>query len=75
MSETLSVRLPDGEKRRLRAAARHVGESLAEYVRKAALNRASNAREDDWGRHFGTADSELPPTPRNTEIRRAMRRE
>ncbi|GEM_PF-1117479 len=72
MSETLSVRLPKLDKQQLQEAANRAGESLAEFVRKAALKRAEGEATDAWETHFGAVDSNQITSPRNEDIRRIM---
>ena len=71
MSETLTIRLPAGEKARWEKAAAAVRETVAEYVRNAVRQRTAAGDQSPWERHFGSADVAVPP-PTNANVRRAF---
>jgi hypothetical protein len=71
MSETLSIRLSEGEKAKWEKAAAEVKETVAEYVRQAVRQRAHAGRVSPWERHLGSA-SVAVPAPTNANIRRAF---
>lgn len=71
MSETLTIRLPDGEKARWEKAATEVKETVAEYVRKAVRQRSHAGQASLWEPHLGSADVAVP-VPTNANIRRAF---
>jgi hypothetical protein len=74
MNGALRVQLTKQEKQLIQAAAEKVGESLTEFIHKAALDRCTKEAAYQWGHHFETIDSAPYRTPRNGDIRRAMRR-
>ena len=73
MSETLTIRVPAGEKARWEKAAAAVKESVAEYVRGAVRQRAQASSQSPWEPHFGSAKVAVP-APTNANIRRAFAR-
>jgi hypothetical protein len=73
MSETLSIRLRDGEKAELERAAAMAKETVAEYVRKAVRQRAEAAGASPWEQLLGSVDVRVP-APTNANVRRAMSR-
>jgi len=72
MNGALRIRLTKQEKQLIQAAAEKVGESLTEYIHKAALDRCTKEAAYKWGHYFGAIDSAPYRTPRNGDIRRAM---
>lgn len=73
MSDTLTIRLPDGEKAAWERAAAAVDETVAEYVRTAVRRRAQATASSPWDRHLGSVDAAVPP-PTNVNVRRVMSR-
>jgi hypothetical protein len=71
MSETLTIRLPHGEKAKWEKAAAGMKETVAEYVRKAVRQRAQAAEVSPWESHLGSADVAVA-APTNANIRLAM---
>lgn len=71
MSDILTIRLPAEEKARWRRAASAVKESLAEYVRKAVIQRTESTAVSPWDKYLGAADVSVPP-PTNVNVRRAF---
>ncbi|MBI2948876.1 MAG: hypothetical protein HYY23_14645 [Verrucomicrobia bacterium] len=71
MSETLTIRVPDGEKAHWEKAAAKVKETVAEYVRKAVRQRAQAGEVSPWEKHLASADVAVP-APTNANIRRAF---
>ena len=71
MSETLTVRVPAGEKARWEKAAAAARESVAAYVRGAVRQRAQASRQSPWEPHLGSANVAVP-APTNANIRRAF---
>jgi hypothetical protein len=74
MSDTLTIRLPEGEKARWEEAAAAARESVAEYVREAVRQRAKGASKSPWERHLGSANVTVP-APTNANVRRAFARQ
>ncbi len=71
MSETLTIRVPAGEKARWEKAAAAVQETVAEYVRKAVRQRAQTGETSPWEKHLGSAEATVPP-PTNANVRRSF---
>jgi hypothetical protein len=71
MSETLTIRLPEGEKVQWEKAAAAVEETVAEYVRKAVRQRARAGALSPWDHHLGSVDVAVP-APTNTNVRRVF---
>ena len=73
MSETLTIRVPAGEKARWEKAAAAAREAVAEYVRGAVRQRAQAASHSPWEPHLGAANVAVP-APTNANVRRAFAR-
>jgi hypothetical protein len=71
MSETLTIRVPAGEKALWEKAAAAASETVAEYVRGAVRRRAQAQSHSAWESHLGSANVAVPP-PTNANVRRAF---
>lgn len=71
MSDTLTIRLSEGEKAQWEKAAAQVKETVAEYVRKAVRQRAQGGEVSPWERHLGSVKAAVP-APTNANVRRSF---
>jgi hypothetical protein len=75
MSDTLTVRVPVREKEAWQKIARHVGEDLSEFARKAVRQRVQMVQSEQgspWDDLLGSVSADAPPAT-NRNVRKAMR--
>jgi hypothetical protein len=74
MSDTLTVRVPGGEKEVWQKVAQNVGEDLSEFARKAVRPRVQSVQAKNgspWDDLLGSVSADAPPAT-NAKVRKAI---